>query len=116
LRWERRVALMGTVYLLHFDTPIGNLDNPRGQAQHYLGWAYHLSSRMQEHLTGRGARLTQVFSERGIGFVIARTWPGDRWFERKLKNRHDAPSLCPICRAAAKTRDQLTIDWGDNLL
>jgi hypothetical protein len=46
---------------------------------------------------GNGARLTQVAKERGLSFVVVRIWEGDRKLERKLKNRHDAPRLCPIC-------------------
>ena len=104
----------GYVYLLHFERPISE----NHTAQHYLGWAYHLSSRMQQHLTGRGARLTQVARERGIGFVIAEVWPGTRAYERKLKNRKMGARLCPICRAAAKTRNQLPLDLDplDDLL
>jgi predicted GIY-YIG superfamily endonuclease len=83
----------GTVYLLHFDRPI----SPKHTAQHYIGWTSYLPGRALAHLQGRGARLTQVARERGIGFVIARTWPGDRYFERYLKNRKNAPKLCPIC-------------------
>ena len=101
------------VYLLHFDQPIGS-DNPRGKAQHYIGSAYNVSSRMHQHLTGRGARLTQVLKERGIGWCIARIWEGDRAFERKLKNRKEAPRLCPICRAAAQP-GQLPLDLPDPL-
>lgn len=40
----------------------------------------------------------RVLRAAGIGFVVARTWEGDRTFERKLKRRKDAPKLCPICR------------------
>jgi hypothetical protein len=90
----------GICYLLHFDAPIGDLANPRGQAQHYLGWTRYLPARALAHLRGGGARLTQVACERQIGFVISRTWPGDRHFERKLKNQHAGPRLCPICQAA----------------
>ena len=88
--------LGGYVYLLHFDRPISE----KHTAQHYIGWAYHLSSRMQQHLSGRGARLTQVAKERGIGFTLVAVWPGDRSYERKLKNQKRGPKLCPICRRA----------------
>ena len=64
------------VYLLHFDQPIGNLANPRAQAQHYLGHADRLDRRALQHLTGRGAKITQALHRQGISFVIARTWPG----------------------------------------
>ena len=84
----------GVVYLLHFNAPISD----KHTAQHYLGWCYDLPSRVNLHLQGRGARLTQVARERGIGFVIANTWPGNRAFERRLKRRKNAPRYCPICR------------------
>src|SRR5262245_12167770 len=61
-------------YLLHFDRPLGNAENPRGQAQHYLGYADRLDRRALEHLRGHGAKITQALHARGIGFVIARTW------------------------------------------
>jgi hypothetical protein len=55
---------------------------------------------MRQHIKGRGARLTQVANERGINFVIAASWPGDRHYERKLKNRKNASHMCPICKRA----------------
>jgi predicted GIY-YIG superfamily endonuclease len=88
-------------YLLHFDQPISE----KHTAQHYLGHADYLPRRITEHLEGRGARLTQVARERGIGFVIAATWPGTRAYERRLKNRKMGWRLCPICR---KARQQTT--------
>jgi hypothetical protein len=54
----------GTVYLLHFDRPISD----KHTAQHYTGWTKYLPARALAHLRGRGARLTQVACERGIGF------------------------------------------------
>lgn len=99
-------------YLLHFDAPLGNLDNPRGQARHYLGHADRLDRRALQHLTGRGAAITRAAVARGIGFQIARVWPGSRSFERHLKNRKNAPKLCPLCRAAPPT-GQLTLDLED---
>lgn len=103
--------MAGTVYLLHFDRPISD----RHTAQHYIGWAYHLGSRANQHLAGRGARLTQIAKERGIGFVIAAAWPGDRHYERRLKNRKNAPKLCPICRKAHDL-NQLTMELEEDLL
>ena len=85
---------MGYVYLLHFDRPIAP---GRHTTQHYIGFAADLAARIQEHSTGHGARLTQVAMERGIRFTVARLWWGDRGLERRLKERKDAPRLCPIC-------------------
>jgi predicted GIY-YIG superfamily endonuclease len=81
-----------TVYLLHFDRPY----------RHYLGFASDLEARIAIHRAGRGARLIQVITAAGIGFVIARTWSGGRDLERRLKNRKNSPRLCPICRQTRK--------------
>ena len=59
-----------TVYLIHFDTKLAN------HAQHYLGWADDLQARLECHRRGNGARLMAVITEKGIGWRLARTWPG----------------------------------------
>lgn len=87
---------MSTVYLLHFARPITD-GHP---CRHYLGTAEDLLPRLWAHEHGKGARLTQVAKERGIPFVVARTWPGGRQLERRLKNRHEAPRLCPFCNGS----------------
>ena len=85
---------MQGVYLLHFERPI----SPKHTCQHYLGYADDIERRIEEHRNGRGARLTAVAKERGIGFRVVRVWEGaDRQFERSLKNRKNAPKLCPCC-------------------
>jgi hypothetical protein len=81
------------LYLLHFDRPT----SPRHTCQHYLGFSDDPVSRIQSHWLGNGARLPQVAHERGIGFTVVRLWTGDRTRERRLKNRHEHPALCPIC-------------------
>lgn len=83
-----------TVYLLHFLAPIAP---GRHTCQHYLGVADNLTRRLEDHRAGRGARLCEVAKERGIDFVLVRTWAGGRDVERKLKDRHAGPRLCPIC-------------------
>lgn len=50
------------VYLLHYKSPIGNLSNPRGQAQHYLGFTSDLETRLAEHKNGKGAKITAAFA------------------------------------------------------
>lgn len=86
-------------YLLHYEHPIGNLDNPRGKAQHYLGYTDNLQRRLADHRTGsNGSALTRAFNQQGIGFTLARTWLGDRTREKKLKRAHNHPRLCPICK------------------
>jgi predicted GIY-YIG superfamily endonuclease len=85
------------IYLLHFDEPYPNGRHPR----HYLGSTgrTQLEERLAEHRRGAGARLMAAVAAAGIGFVLARTWPGGRTEERRLKRRKNAPrQLCPICR------------------
>ena len=89
---------MEQVYLLHFDHKLGNLANRYAQAQHYIGTARDLDSRIAEHKAGSGAAITAAAVHRGIGFDVVRTWSGGRQLERKLKNRKEAPRLCPVCR------------------
>ncbi len=87
-----------TVYLLHFLEPIGNPDNPRAMAQHYIGWSPTPAQRIAKHTAGNGAAIMRAVQARGIGFEIAITWPGGRDLERRLKRWHKARQLCPICR------------------
>jgi hypothetical protein len=85
------------VYLLHFSAPLGNPQNTRAQASHYLGWALDVASRLAEHRAGRGAAITRAAVERGIDFDVVASWPGDRYLERRLKNLKATPRLCPVC-------------------
>lgn len=84
------------VYLLHFDEPI----SPFHTTRHYIGFADNVASRIESHINGnsKAARLTQVAKERGINFRLVRVWEYQRRdFERKLKNRKNAPKFCPCC-------------------
>jgi hypothetical protein len=88
---------MATVYLLHFLEPIGNPANPHGMAQHYIG--VDLSgNRISAQTAGNGAAIVRAVQAKGIGFVVAATWPGTRALERQLKNRKHASRFCPVCR------------------
>lgn len=86
-----------TVYLLHFSRPLGNLDNPRALASHYVGWAANLDRRIRQHRAGEGCHLTRAAVERGIAFEVVATWPGDWRLERHIKSLKAAPRLCPHC-------------------
>jgi hypothetical protein len=97
---ERQGRLVGVIYLLHFDRPIGDLTNPRGFASHYTGWTLDLPRRLTEHAAGRGARLMEVLGEAGIGWQLARVWPGTRARERSLKGSGGAARRCPVCQLA----------------
>lgn len=90
-------SLTGVVYLLHFSTPYKH-------AAHYLGFSTDLVGRLAEHAAGQGARLTQVVKQAGIGWSLTRVWPNaTRFDERRLKNKHASPRLCPACGATPPT-------------
>lgn len=80
----------GTVYLLHFSEPYQH-------ARHYLGWSAQLATRLDHHANGRGSTLCAAASRAGITWVVARTWSGNRDFERRLHARRGNVRLCPIC-------------------
>ena len=86
-----------TVYLLHFETKLAH-------AQHYLGSTDNLENRLACHRKGNGARLMAVVTALGITWRLARTWPGDRALERRLKRRKEGRRLCPICNPRAARR------------
>lgn len=80
------------IYLIHFDRPLAH-------AKHYMGSTTNLEERLECHRSGNGksARLMQVIHELKIPWRLARTWPGGRTKERRLKRLKNAPRLCPIC-------------------
>ena len=97
------VMAAGTVYLLHFDQPYKH-------ARHYVGWtARTVRCRLAEHEAGRGARLLAVVRAAGIGWQLARCWPGGRARERQLKRQGGHARKCPLCgvrpRALPRNRD-----------
>ncbi len=88
---SRKPADGGTVYLLHLDPPVKH-------ARHYVGCTSKgVEQRLEAHRAGRGARLLEVVKEAGGTFRLARTWPGSRALERAIKDRKNAPKLCPEC-------------------
>jgi hypothetical protein len=97
----------GTVYLLHFDRPFGpgGGANGRGTARHYVGWAEagRLAERLAEHGTPAGSVLMFHVAAAGIGWQLARTWPGDKNLERHLKQMGGASRRCPLCGVRPRT-------------
>jgi predicted GIY-YIG superfamily endonuclease len=89
--------MKGTIYLLHFSQPFGH-------AKHYTGYTRDLSTRLESHARGTGARLLEVVTQAGITFQLARTWIGTRKGERRLKNRGGASRICPLCNPKAMNR------------
>ena len=92
-----RGSAAGTVYLLHFDEPYKH-------ARHYVGWtARNVKRRLAEHAAGRGARLLEVVRAAGIGWQLARLWPGSRARERQIKRQGGHARHCPLCGVTPRT-------------
>jgi hypothetical protein len=92
----------GGVYLLHFEQRYEH-------AGHYTGHADDFRIRVGEQASGdgRAARLLQVIAQAGIGFRLARVWPGaSKAYERSLKNSGGASRYCPICQQERTARGQ----------
>lgn len=80
------------IYIIEFEKPISD----RHTTRYYIGWTEDditYVTRMKAHVKGRGARLTQVAKERGIGWRVIMTFPGDRKDERRLKAMKNTPRL-----------------------
>jgi putative endonuclease len=87
----------GYLYILCFDRPLGNPDNRRAMASHYLGWCLDVPSRVAMHAAGAGSALTQAVVAQGIGWEVYYRL-GTPGLERRLKSTYkDTPCLCPRC-------------------
>lgn len=87
------MSAMATLYLLHIEPPYKH-------ARHYLGYSSDSAKRVAAHLAGHGSPLIRAALAAGCSVSVVRTWSnGTRTLERSLKNRHNGPQLCPICRA-----------------
>jgi putative endonuclease len=88
---------VGTIYLIHFDEPIGNLSHPLSAAQHYLGWCSDLDKRLERHRSGQGSSLMRFVEQSGIPWRVVREWKGTRDDERKIKDQKNSKRYCPVC-------------------
>lgn len=84
----------GTIYLLHFERPLKH-------AQHYLGWTADLESRLRDHAKGSGSALMAAVKRAGIEWHLVKTWQGDTYDEKKLKQFGTSKRHCPVCRTLA---------------
>jgi len=93
----------GLVYLLHFAQVYVPYPGAPAYscAGHYTGFAaggpQELRRRLAQHGTAAGARLMLAVAKAGIAWELARTWPGDRALERRLKVQGGAARRCPLC-------------------
>jgi predicted GIY-YIG superfamily endonuclease len=93
-------------YLLHFSEPLGDPDNPRGQALHYLGCTDRaIERRLLEHHKGQGSYITKAARKKGITFTCVRVWEGFGFDEeQELKTEHNNKTYCRICNPAIDTK------------
>lgn len=89
------------VYVLHADEPIGDPNNPLGQARHYVGATDNLLRRLQEHATGRGAKITAAFRDAGVEWRVAAVFTMNHrchyLAERRVKKHHHTARFCCFC-------------------
>lgn len=100
---DRRDNVQGYVYLLHFDGKIAD------HAQHYLGWASNVDTRIAQHKAGNGARITAELKRLGMTFEVVAIWPGTRNDERRMKRRHHHSRYCHVCSGWNRQR----IPWSN---
>lgn len=82
------------LYIIRFQSKLGNPNNPRAQAQYYIGHCAEdrLGDRYFLHIKGAGAAITKACVERGIPMEVIAILPGGtRHDERMLKRRKYAP-------------------------
>lgn len=85
------------VYLIHFEKKYFH-------AQHYIGFVYNdLDKRIKRHKRNRGAKLLKALNKANIKWHVVRVWDdADKEFERKLKNKKNSKTLCPLCNQKLK--------------
>lgn len=123
--WPWNASTMGHVYLFHFNAPLGNLANPRAQANHYVGFCDDLDSRIAKQLSGKGAKLVAAAVKQGLVFELYH-WPAPLATEKLVKKTKKTALYCPACCAAAHRKvrplpipsnvTQLTLDLEDDAL
>jgi hypothetical protein len=98
--WPWNASTAGTVYLFHFNAPLGNLSNPRAQAQHYFGFCEDFDARIAKQLAGKGAKIVAAALKEGLVFEIYH-WPACLATEKL--SRRPRRRRC-IARPAARER------------
>jgi putative endonuclease len=111
---------LGWLYVLCFDRPLGNPDNARALASHYLGFCIDLPNQLTTHAAGRGSSLTAAAVAQGITWTVyyrPNTPKLKHWLKSHYKH---TPMLCPHCAGSRGRRpaydfqplDQLALPLG----
>lgn len=88
----------GTVYLLCFRNADGTKAK-LGHAGHYVGWTGRTAAkRLEDHVNGKGSKfVAYALKELDLTLVIARTMPGTKNDEYRVKSRGGQTRFCPLC-------------------
>ena len=87
--------IVGTVYLLHFASPVNG-------KRHYVGFTQNLVKRLHDHSGGiLGCELTNTAVKNGIPVLLGKTWTGVApEYEQKLKAEKNLKRHCSACNGA----------------
>jgi hypothetical protein len=101
---DRRRVRRGLCYLLCFRRP-EQPDTPARyhHAGHYVGFVASgdekdLEARLNEHRSGRGARLVEVIQGAGFTFAVSRVWRDATRDDERRIHRQSGSYHCPTCR------------------
>ena len=82
------------IYMLELSQPVGS---EKHSARHYIGYTDDVVSRLNQHLSGCGAKMIRhAVINLGLGVRLVGVIEGDRSLERKLKNRKNNSRLVGI--------------------
>ena len=93
-QWAARHT-RGVAFLLH-------LDRPHHGRTHLTGWTTNLDALIADYRAGHGTDPAAAAVRAGIGFDLARTWPGTRGRQRRLASRGGLARCCPSCGVAPR--------------
>lgn len=84
------------VYILEFTGLLS------GRAQFYVGWCADdgWQNRYQEHISGKGSKITQAAVRAGYSLLVAHTFPGGtRALEAYIKERKNTKKVLQLARS-----------------
>lgn len=101
---------VGTVYLLHLDTPLSS-----GQ-QHYTGWTQDLGRRIYDHRHNGSASsgVCRKARREGVGFTVAAIVEGATKRDERVVQSLPKRYFCPMCDPQAESF--LRQVYGDRLV
>lgn len=86
------MSTIGTVYLLHFASPVNG-------KKHYVGFTQNLNNRLHAHGDGIfGCNMTRSAVKKGVRVTLGKSWLGvTPEHEQKLKKEKNLKRHCSAC-------------------